>query len=112
MAIDQLSALSHGEAIFRALRQPPMAEPVQDRLRRYIQEQNFQPGDRLPSETELAATLRSTCLLVREALRRGDGRRASRVLRARHDAAYDRFAAWQKAHAGEGDGPSAAQAAV
>jgi DNA-binding FadR family transcriptional regulator len=62
------AGLPAGESLFQALTQPPVAATVQDRLRRFIVEQGLRPGARLPSETDLAATLGSTRLLVREAL--------------------------------------------
>jgi DNA-binding FadR family transcriptional regulator len=42
---------------------------LQTAIRRYIVEHGLQPGDRLPSESELAASLGNSRLIVREALR-------------------------------------------
>ncbi|HVG98204.1 MAG TPA: FCD domain-containing protein [Chloroflexota bacterium] len=42
---------------------------LQTAIRRYIVEHGLQPGDRLPSEAELAAALGNSRLIVREALR-------------------------------------------
>lgn len=62
------TTLPEGEALFRLLTQPPDQPSMPDRLRRFIVERGMEPGGRLPSETELATTLGSTRLLVREAL--------------------------------------------
>ena len=43
-------------------------ESADRRLRRYLVEHGLQPGDRLPSEAELASTLGSSRVVVREAL--------------------------------------------
>ncbi|HEX2036604.1 MAG TPA: FadR/GntR family transcriptional regulator [Chloroflexota bacterium] len=61
--------LTHGEANFRALVGAGSPETLQAQIRRYIVEHGLQPGDRLPSEAELAAALGNSRLIVREALR-------------------------------------------
>src|SRR5215218_1267208 len=52
-------------------RAPIGREPagLQTAIRRYIVERGLRPGDRLPSEAELAAALGNSRLIVREALR-------------------------------------------
>ena len=58
-----------GEALWRALPQPRLPEPVEARLRRYIVEHALRPGDRLPSGAQFATALGSSRLMVWEALR-------------------------------------------
>ena len=60
---------STGDALFRALTEPGAPKTAEVRLRRYIVEHGLGPGDRLPSEAELAAALGSSRVAVREALR-------------------------------------------
>lgn len=59
----------NGDSILRALARPVATEPAQARLQRLIVERNLQPGDRLPSEAELAVTLGGSRRTAREALR-------------------------------------------
>lgn len=47
----------------------PIFREAQARLRDYIRDHDMQPGDRLPSEAELAATLGVSRLSIREATR-------------------------------------------
>ena len=62
-------SLSAAEERFRALAaQPPVADAPEAELRRYIIERGLAPGDRLPSETELAAALGGSRVVVRKAL--------------------------------------------
>lgn len=70
MAGSLMRVPSAAEAIFRSLIRPPPApgEAAEAELRRYIIEHNLQPGDKLPSEAELAQGLGSSRLVVREAL--------------------------------------------
>src|SRR5215218_4459967 len=58
-----------GEAILQALARPVATEPAQARLQRLMVERNLQPGDRLPSEAELAVVLGGSRRTAREALR-------------------------------------------
>jgi DNA-binding FadR family transcriptional regulator len=58
-----------GEALLAALRRPAAPETAEAQVRRYIVERGLAPGDRLPSEADLAAALGSSRLVVREALR-------------------------------------------
>jgi DNA-binding FadR family transcriptional regulator len=60
---------SSGDALFRALVEPAAPKTAEARLRRYIVEHGLGPGDRLPSEAELATALGSSRVVVREALR-------------------------------------------
>src|SRR5688500_20288124 len=60
---------SSGEAIFRSLVRPAPPESLQTQIRKYIIERGLQPGDRLPSEGDLAGALGNSRLIVREALR-------------------------------------------
>lgn len=57
-----------GEELFRELVNPRTVEPAEALLRRYIVERGLQPGDRLPSEHELAAAMRGSRVVVRKAL--------------------------------------------
>lgn len=57
------------DALLRALSRPGGPAPVEARLRRYMVERGLHPGDRLPSESDLAAALGSSRVVVREALR-------------------------------------------
>jgi DNA-binding FadR family transcriptional regulator len=72
MALRPLRPPTAGEAIFRSLIRTGRATPpdtLQTQIRRYIVEHGLQPGDRLPSEADLASTLGNSRLIVREALR-------------------------------------------
>jgi DNA-binding FadR family transcriptional regulator len=69
MAVVPAKGDSSGEAIFRSLVRPGQPESLQTQIRRAIVERGLRPGDRLPSEGELATTLGSSRLIVREALR-------------------------------------------
>ena len=60
---------SQGDSIFRALVQTVPPETLQTQIRRYIVQHDLQPGDRLPSEGELATAVGNSRLIVREALR-------------------------------------------
>jgi DNA-binding FadR family transcriptional regulator len=51
------------------LTRPVAPETTETQLRRYLIEHGLGPGDRLPSETELASALGGSRLVVREALR-------------------------------------------
>jgi len=51
------------------LRQPKKAERIADEVRRWIVRRQLSPGDRLPTEKELIATLQSSRGTVREALK-------------------------------------------
>ncbi len=67
---DELQTGGGGSAaLLAALRRPVGPETVEAQVRRYIVEHGLGPGDRLPSEAELAAALGSSRLVVREALR-------------------------------------------
>src|SRR6266508_3457568 len=57
------------EAIFRSLIRPGGPEGLQTQIRRYIVERGLGPGDRLPSEGDLATALGNSRLIIREALR-------------------------------------------
>lgn len=63
------AAASEGEVNFRALVRAVAPDALQAQLRRYIVEHHLEPGDRLPSEGELATALGNSRLIVREALR-------------------------------------------
>ncbi len=78
-----------------------LMQTIQDRLIAYIKDNALEPGDRLPSETELAATIGVSRSMVREALRgletiglirvqKGSGRYLRRVVFSEviHDLAY------------------------
>ncbi|OGV72381.1 MAG: hypothetical protein A3K19_16285 [Lentisphaerae bacterium RIFOXYB12_FULL_65_16] len=52
------------------IRQSTLADTVEARLRQFIRKQRFRPGDALPKETELAAQLKVSRNVVREALSR------------------------------------------
>ncbi len=58
-----------GAALLAALRRPATPETAEAQVRRYIVQRGLAPGDRLPSEAELATALGSSRLVVREALR-------------------------------------------
>jgi DNA-binding FadR family transcriptional regulator len=60
---------TEGEAIFRSLVHTTPPERLQAQIRRHIVQRGLQPGDRLPSETDLGAALGHSRLIVREALR-------------------------------------------
>jgi DNA-binding FadR family transcriptional regulator len=60
---------SSGEAIFRALVRSGPPGSLQTQIRKAIVERGLQPGDRLPSEGELASALGHSRLVIREALR-------------------------------------------
>jgi DNA-binding FadR family transcriptional regulator len=60
---------SSGDALLASLRRPPAPDTAEAQLRRYIVQRGLRPGDRLPSEADLAAVLGSSRLVVREALR-------------------------------------------
>jgi DNA-binding FadR family transcriptional regulator len=57
-----------GETLFRSLTRPAAPETTDSQLRRYLLERGLGPGDRLPSETELASALGGSRLVIREAL--------------------------------------------
>src|SRR3954464_909242 len=57
-----------GELAFDRLPGPGEAESPEARLRRFIAEQGLQPGDKLPSEGELAAVLGGSRVVARKAL--------------------------------------------
>ena len=59
---------SDGNGIFDLLVAPSEAESPEARLRRFIAEQGFQPGDKLPSEGELATVLGGSRVVARKAL--------------------------------------------
>lgn len=76
-----------------AVEQRHLATTIADRLRQYIVSGRFHPGDRLPSERELAGVLKVTRTTLREALkiletlrfvtiRQGDGVRVRDYLRS------------------------------
>ena len=69
MTLTPVQAQTNGDAIFRALVRAAPPESLQTQIRRVIVERGLQPGDRLPSEGELAAALGNSRLIVREALR-------------------------------------------
>jgi DNA-binding FadR family transcriptional regulator len=58
-----------GDTLFRSLRQPAVPESVALQVRRHILGRGLAPGDRLPSEAELAGELGANRLSVREGLR-------------------------------------------
>jgi DNA-binding FadR family transcriptional regulator len=58
-----------GEALLTSLRRPTAQESVAAQVRRHILEGGLQPGDRLPSEGELAIAIGANRLSVREGLR-------------------------------------------
>jgi DNA-binding FadR family transcriptional regulator len=60
--------LSETEILLRSLRGGASLETVEARVRRYIVEHALRPGDRLPSEAELVTALRSSRVVIREAL--------------------------------------------
>ncbi len=64
-----MAVQSQGDAHFRALVGISAPETAEAQIRRYIVEQNLQPGGRLPSEAELVRALGSSRVVVREALR-------------------------------------------
>jgi GntR family transcriptional regulator, transcriptional repressor for pyruvate dehydrogenase complex len=64
-----LTGASSGEVIFRSLVRSGPPESLQTQIRKYIVERGLQPGDRLPSEGDLASALGSSRLIIREALR-------------------------------------------
>jgi DNA-binding FadR family transcriptional regulator len=66
--LEPVSVRTDGEAIFRALVRAAPPESLRTQLRRIIVERGLRPGDRLPSEGELAAALGNSRLIVREAL--------------------------------------------
>ncbi|MBS4208670.1 FadR/GntR family transcriptional regulator [Bacillus sp. FJAT-50079] len=51
------------------LRKQTLAEIVSNRIKNYIADHNFQPGDRLPSEKEMIEMLAVSRTIVREALK-------------------------------------------
>lgn len=59
---------SNGQAVFDLLVASSEAESPEARLRRFIAEQGLQPGDKLPSEGELAAVLGGSRVVARKAL--------------------------------------------
>jgi len=76
-----------------AVERKPLAATIAERLRQYILSGPFHPGDRLPSERELAEVLKVTRTTLREALkiletwrfvtiRQGDGIRVRDYLRS------------------------------
>lgn len=69
MAILPSRAHSSGEAIFQSLVRSAPPEGLQTQIRRFIVERGLRPGDRLPSEGDLATAVGSSRLIVREALR-------------------------------------------
>src|SRR5688500_6949190 len=69
MAVTSTRGDSNGEAIFRSLVRPGAPDGLQTQIRRAIVERGLRPADRLPSEGELATTLGSSRLIVRDALR-------------------------------------------
>jgi GntR family transcriptional repressor for pyruvate dehydrogenase complex len=56
-------------AIFEPLERSTLAEDIAARILQLIEEKRLQPGDRLPSERQLAATLGVSRPILREALR-------------------------------------------
>ncbi|MGH3449593.1 MAG: FadR/GntR family transcriptional regulator, partial [Haloechinothrix sp.] len=60
--------ISPTETRLRSIRALARVDTAEARIRRYIVESALQPGDRLPSEAELAATLGSSRVVIREAL--------------------------------------------
>ena len=65
-------------------RQPRLSEAVRDRIADIIVAQNLEPGDALPSESQLAAQFNVSKAVVREALREvvaGHGVRQAREQR-------------------------------
>jgi DNA-binding FadR family transcriptional regulator len=65
----RLAPPSTAEAVFRSLVRPPAPDTAEPHLRRYIVEHGLRPGDKLPSEAELSASIGSSRLVVREGLR-------------------------------------------
>src|SRR3954462_7843435 len=59
---------SHGQALFDLLVASPEAESPEAHLRRFIAEQGLHPGDKLPSEGELATVLGGSRVVARKAL--------------------------------------------
>lgn len=60
---------SPAEELFRSLGRPTVVEePPKARLQRYIVEHGLRPGDRLPGEHHLAATLGGGRIVIRKAL--------------------------------------------
>jgi DNA-binding FadR family transcriptional regulator len=51
----------------QTIRRPKMREQVSEQIKQYILEQKLMPGDRLPTETQLAETFGISRLSVREA---------------------------------------------
>jgi len=62
--VDQTTSLG-----FRQAGRTALHEDVQDQLRRHIAERGLRPGDRLPTEAELASAVGTSRVVVREALR-------------------------------------------
>jgi DNA-binding FadR family transcriptional regulator len=56
------------DALLASLRRAASSETAEAQVRRYIVQEGLRPGDRLPSEAELATVLGSSRLVVREAL--------------------------------------------
>jgi DNA-binding FadR family transcriptional regulator len=69
LTIAEAAATGSSEVLLAALRRPVGPEAVEAQVRRYIVERGLGPGDRLPSEVDLSATLGSSRLVIREALR-------------------------------------------
>jgi DNA-binding FadR family transcriptional regulator len=59
---------SDGLGTFDLLLAPPQTESPEARLRQFIAEQGLQPGDKLPSEGDLAAVLGGSRVVARKAL--------------------------------------------
>jgi len=53
--------------MLRTIKRPKLRDVVTDHLKRYIQDERLKPGDRLPTETELADRLGVSRLSLREA---------------------------------------------
>lgn len=58
-----------GEALFQSLHRPVSPQSAEARVRQYIVRHRMRPGDRLPSQAELATELGCSQVVVREALR-------------------------------------------
>jgi DNA-binding FadR family transcriptional regulator len=63
-----LLKITHGQNMFDRLVTPSETESPEARLRRFIAEQGLQPGDKLPSEGELATVLGGSRVVARKAL--------------------------------------------
>ena len=65
---EAIPASTNGERTFDLLTAPSGQESAEVRLRHFIAEQGLQPGDKLPSEGELAAVLGGSRIVARKAL--------------------------------------------